>query len=192
MIDVTPNIPEVVAEVRDLFERYEQALVDKNVDVLDATFWNSPHTIRYALHENGYGFDEIHAHRVARPPGPGIKERRIRLEILTLGRDLATVNLEFKVRGRDLVGRQSQTWVRFPDLGWKVIAAHVSTMSETPPWVRIPHGAARPPPTALRSPNRRSRRRGRGRCAVFAALISRARSPATCLAPRSPASGRGW
>ena len=64
MIDVTPNVPEVVAEVRDLFERYEQALIDKNVEVLDATFWNSPHTIRYALHENGYGFDEIHA-----PPG---------------------------------------------------------------------------------------------------------------------------
>jgi len=35
---------------------------------------------------------------VARPPGPGTKEKRIRPEILTLGRDLATVNLEFKVR----------------------------------------------------------------------------------------------
>ena len=128
MTDLTPNIPEVVAEVRDLFERYEQALIDKNVDVLDATFWNSPHTIRYAFTENGYGFDEIHAHRVARPPGPGTKEKRIRLEILTLGRDLATVNLEFKVRGKELIGRQSQTWVRFPSLGWKVIAAHVSGM----------------------------------------------------------------
>ena len=132
MIDVTPNIPDVVAEVRELFERYEQALVDKDVAVLDATFWNSPYTIRYAFQENGYGFEEIHAHRVARPPGPGIKERRIRLEILTLGRDLATVNLEFTVRGRALIGRQSQTWVRFPSLGWKVIAAHVSTMNEAP------------------------------------------------------------
>ena len=134
MIDVTPNRPEVVAEVRELFERYEQALVDKDVDVLDATFWDSPHTIRYALHENGYDFAEIHAHRVARPPGPGIKEHRRRLEILTLGRDLATVNLEFKVRGRNLIGRQSQTWVRFPDVGWKVIAAHVSTMNDAPLW----------------------------------------------------------
>jgi hypothetical protein len=134
MMDVTPNVPEVVAEVRDLFERYEQALVDKNVAVLDATFWDSPHTIRYALNENGYGFGAIHAHRVARPPGSGLKDKRIRLEILTLGRDLATVNLEFKVRGRDLIGRQSQTWVRFPDLGWKVVSAHVSTMNETPLW----------------------------------------------------------
>ena len=129
MIDVTPNVPEVVAEVRALFERYEQALLDKDVETLDATFWDSPHTIRYALHEHGYGFAEIHAHRVARPPGPGIKEWRIRLEILTLGRDLATVNLEFKVRGRALIGRQSQTRVRFPDLSWKVVAAHVSTMA---------------------------------------------------------------
>lgn len=78
--------------------------------MLDATFWNSPHTIRYALQEHGYGFEAIHKHRVMRPPGPGIEEHRIRLEILTLGRDLATVNLEFKVRGHDLIGRQSQTW----------------------------------------------------------------------------------
>ena len=132
--DRTPNIPDVVAEISELFERYEQALIDKNVDVLDATFWDSPHTIRYALHENGYGFAAIHGHRVARPPGPGIKEERIRLEILTLGRDFATTNLEFKVRGRDSIGRQSQTWVRFPDLGWKVVSAHVSTMDGEPLW----------------------------------------------------------
>ena len=132
--ELTPNIPEVVEEVRQLFERYEQALIDKNVDVLDATFWRSQHTIRYALHENGYGFDEIHGHRVARPPGPGIKERRIRLEILTLGHDIATVNLEFKVRGQELIGRQSQTWVRFAEAGWKVVAAHVSTVSEQALW----------------------------------------------------------
>ena len=134
MSDLTPNLPDVVAEVRALFERYEQALIDKTVEVLDTTFWDSPHTIRYALHENGYGFDAIHAHRVARPPGPGIKELRRRLEVLTLGRDVATVNLEFKVRGQAQVGRQSQTWVRFPGLGWKMVAAHVSTMNEAPRW----------------------------------------------------------
>lgn len=99
MSDMTPNRPEVVAEVRDLFERYEQALIDKNVDVLDGTFWDSPHTIRYSLHENGYGFADIHAHRVRRPPGPGIKERRIRLEILTLGRDIATTNWSSRSAG---------------------------------------------------------------------------------------------
>ena len=128
MDDFTPNIPEVVAELRDLFERYEQALIDKDVDVLDATFWQSPHTIRYAMNEQGYGFDAIHRHRGARPPGPGTKEKRLRLEILALGRDVATINLEFKVRGQERIGRQTQTWVRFPDLGWKVVSAHVSTI----------------------------------------------------------------
>jgi len=131
MSDLTPNLPDVVAEVRALFERYEQALIDKDVDVLDGSFWNSPYTIRYAMNEHGYGFDQIHAHRVRRPLGPGTKEVRRRLEILTLGRDIATVNLEFKVRGQAQVGRQSQTWVRFPDVGWKVVSAHVSVVPET-------------------------------------------------------------
>ena len=130
--DLTPNLPVVVAEVSALFERYEQALIDKNVDVLDATFWNSPYTIRLANNEHGYGFDRIHAHRMARPPGPGTKEKRYRVDILTLGRDIATVNLVYKVRGRDMTGRQSQTWVRFPDVGWKVVSAHVSMISEQP------------------------------------------------------------
>ncbi|MDP1964898.1 MAG: DUF3225 domain-containing protein [Reyranella sp.] len=132
MTDVTPNIPEVVEEVRQLFERYEQALIDKNVEVLDATFWNSPYAIRLANHEHGYGFDRIHAHRVARVPGPGTKEKRLRLDIVTVGRDIATVALVYKVRGKEMTGRQTQTWVRFPDAGWKVIAAHVSMIGETP------------------------------------------------------------
>ena len=132
MTDLKPNIPEVVAEVSAHFERYEQALIDKNVEVLDATFWNSPHTIRLANAEHGYGFDRIHAFRVARPPGPGTKERRLRLDIVTLGRDLATVSLVYKVRGQDKTGRQTQTWVRFPDVGWKVIHAHVSMIAEEP------------------------------------------------------------
>ncbi len=130
--DLTPNLPEIVAEVSALFERYEQALIDKNVDVLDATFWNSPHTIRLANNEHGYGFDRIHAHRMARPPGPGTKEKRYRVDILTLGRDIATVNLVYKVRGKEMTGRQSQTWVRFPDVGWKVVSAHVSMIGEEP------------------------------------------------------------
>lgn len=128
------NIPDVVEEIRVLFERYEQALIDKNVDVLDATFWNSPLTIRAAVHENGYGFDEIHAHRVRRPPGPGTKVGRRRLVITSFGRDLATVHLEYDMRGRDQPGRQSQTWVRFPDVGWKVVLAQVSVTEVGSPY----------------------------------------------------------
>lgn len=134
MSDFEPNIPKVVAEVREKFESYEMALIEKDVDVLDNTFWNSPYTVRLAMSEHGYGFDAIHEHRVARPPGPGIKEKRIRLEILTIGHTVATVNLEFKVLGQELIGRQSQSWVKFPDVGWKVISAHVSTTDGTKLW----------------------------------------------------------
>ena len=128
-MDTTPNRPEIVAELAALFERYEQALIDRDIAVLDVSFWDSPHTIRYALKDNGYGFDAIHASRVAAAPG-GSKGERIRLEILTIGTDLAIINLEYQPRGRDGIGRQSQTWVRFPELGWKIVSAHVSLMPD--------------------------------------------------------------
>ena len=56
--DLEVNRPEVVDEITLLFEAYEAALVDKNIEVLDNTFWDSEHTIRYSMHENGYGFDD--------------------------------------------------------------------------------------------------------------------------------------
>ena len=46
----------------------------------------------------------------------------------------ALVNLEFKMRGSDDIGRQSQTWVKFPGAGWKVVGAHVSLMNRQPVW----------------------------------------------------------
>jgi len=107
MKDLAPNIPEVVAEVRELFERYERALIDKNVEVLDATFWNSPYTIRWTPVEHGYGFDEIHAQRVRRPPGPGTKEKRHRLDIVTIGRD---GYVEIQDRAKDLV-KSGGEWI---------------------------------------------------------------------------------
>ena len=128
------NKQEVVNEIHHLFETYGTALINKDVEVLDNTFWDSEYTIRYAMHENGYGFDEIHQHRVSRKKGPGIKEERRRLEILTLGDRFATVKLEFKIRGREDIGRQTQTWVKFPTTGWKVVTAHVSTMEKNPRW----------------------------------------------------------
>ena len=49
-----------------------------------------------------------------------------RTVITTYGRDFAVASTLFRretVPGK--VGRQMQTWVRFPD-GWQVVAAHVS------------------------------------------------------------------
>jgi hypothetical protein len=128
------NNPEVVKEVTELFERYEKAIADKNIEVLDATFWNSPHTVRYAMHEHGYGFNQIHDQRVARRKGSTITDKVTRQQITTIGRDVAVTILEFSLIGRPEIARQSQMWVRFPDVGWKVIHAHVSTSSQEKYW----------------------------------------------------------
>ena len=57
------NIPEVVAEVTAAFQRYEKALNGNDVTVLDELFWNSPHTLRYGVGEQLYGYDQIAAFR---------------------------------------------------------------------------------------------------------------------------------
>lgn len=121
------NLPDVVAEVTAAFARYETALVNNQVEVLDELFWNSPHTLRYGAGENLYGYDAIRAFRAGRSP-QGLARRVLRTAITTYGRDFATTNIEFQRDGSDRIGRQSQTWMRTPD-GWRVVSAHVSLMA---------------------------------------------------------------
>ncbi|WP_426959472.1 oxalurate catabolism protein HpxZ [Muricoccus radiodurans] len=121
------NIPEVLAEVQAAFARYETALVTNDVPVLEELFRDAPQTIRYGVAENLYGMDEIRAFRRARP-SVGLMRTLHRTEITTYGRDVATANTMFtrdSVPGK--LGRQSQTWLRFPE-GWRVVSAHVSLM----------------------------------------------------------------
>ena len=118
------NIPEVVAEVRTAFERYERALTANDVEVLDATFWNDPRVIRYSITDNAYGFEAIHASRLARPK-TDMTRTISNTVITTFGRDLATANTEFQRAESGRRGRQSQTWARMPE-GWRVVSAHVS------------------------------------------------------------------
>ena len=121
--------PEVVAEVKAAFERYEKALVSNNVTVLDAIFRNDPRTIRYGVAENLYGYQEIEAFRAARSP-VGLARTRSRTVITTYGRDFAVASTLFhRATSPGKVGRQMQTWVRFPD-GWFVVAAHVGVIDE--------------------------------------------------------------
>jgi len=120
------NIPEILAEVAAAFARYEDALVNNRVEVLDELFWNSPHTLRYGAGENLYGYDEIQAFRAGRP-SQGLARDVLRTVITTYGRDFATANIEFQRAGSSRPGRQSQTWVRTAQ-GWRVVAAHVSLM----------------------------------------------------------------
>jgi len=121
------NLPDVVAEVSAAFQRYEVALNENDVKVLDELFWASPLTIRYGITENLYGQDEIAAFRSARSPA-GLKRSISRTVITTYGRDLATANTLFEresMAGK--IGRQSQTWMRTA-AGWRVVSAHVSVI----------------------------------------------------------------
>ena len=50
----------------------------------------------------------------------------------SIGRDVAVASTLFhRASMPGKVGRQMQTWVRFPE-GWHVVAAHVSVINEPP------------------------------------------------------------
>jgi hypothetical protein len=118
------NLPDIHAEVSGVFARYEDALVHNRVDVLDALFWHSPHTVRYGVAENLVGIEAIRAFRASRPAA-GLSRQLQHTVITTFGRDHATAMTEFRREGGNKLGRQSQTWARLPQ-GWCVVAAHVS------------------------------------------------------------------
>jgi hypothetical protein len=127
-VDALPiNDPAVHAEVQAVFDRYEDALVNNRVEVLDELFWRSRHTVRYGAGENLYGHDAIAAFRAARSSA-GLARQLARTVITTYGRDFATAMTEFRRDGNPSIGRQSQTWLRTPE-GWRVVAAHVSLIA---------------------------------------------------------------
>jgi hypothetical protein len=126
------DLPDVVAEVRAAFERYERALVANDIGVLDELFWHDPRVQRFGIAENLYGIDAIRAFRQGRPAA-GLARTLERTEIHTFGRDCAVANTEFYRGDRHRCGRQSQTWVRLA-LGWRIVSAHVSL-------IEVPQGA---------------------------------------------------
>lgn len=120
------NEPGPNAEVTAAFAAYEQALMNDDVEALGRFFWNDPLTIRYGLGVNSYGHDEISSARLARAAEPRSLERTV---ITTYGNDAATADTEFTRTASGRRGRQSQTWMRFPD-GWAIVSAHVSWFDE--------------------------------------------------------------
>jgi hypothetical protein len=123
------DLPDVLAEVTEQFARYEKALVNNDITVLGELFRTDARTLRYGVGENLYGHDAISAFRAARSP-IGLGRRTDKTVITTYGRDTAVASTLFyrdSLPGR--VGRQMQTWVRFPE-GWKIVAAHVSIIDE--------------------------------------------------------------
>ncbi|SDA19777.1 Protein of unknown function [Methylobacterium sp. UNC378MF] len=117
--------PAVKAEVVAAFWAYETALTTNDVPTLEALFRDDPLTIRYGIGENLYGMDAIRAFRRARSP-VGLERTLAQTQVTTYGRDFATAMTLFTRAGAPgKIGRQSQTWARFPE-GWRVVAAHVS------------------------------------------------------------------
>jgi hypothetical protein len=125
---MTINDPEVIAELAALYPRYEQALVDNDVDTLVAMFWAGPQVMRFGATENLYGPEELEAFRKARPAA-NLARTVKRLDIVSFGRDFASITLEFERASATgpIRGRQSQVWVRMPE-GWRIVQAHVSVL----------------------------------------------------------------
>jgi hypothetical protein len=123
------DIPEAKAELEEAFRRYEAALTANDVAVLDELFKVAPYTVRYGATEVLHGYAEIAAFRASRP-GHGLARTLIKTVITTFGRDFGTASTTFRRDGGTQLGRQMQTWVRFPGEGWRVVAAHVSLMDE--------------------------------------------------------------
>jgi hypothetical protein len=102
------DLPDVVAEVRAAFERYEKALVTNDVATLDKIFRNDPRTIRYGQAENSYGYREIEAFRAARPSA-GLARTLSKTVITTFGREVGASSSDTSASSTSLPRR---TWRR--------------------------------------------------------------------------------
>jgi hypothetical protein len=122
------NDPATLAELRELYPRYEEALVANDVETLMGMFWASPYVARFGPTETLYGISEIEAFRKGRSPA-NLARTVKRLEIVAFGKDFASITVAFErdVEGKLTRGRQSQTWARLPE-GWRIVFAHVSIL----------------------------------------------------------------
>jgi len=118
--------PVVLNDVTAAFYRYEKALTHNDIAVLDELFWDDGRTVRYGATENLYGIAEIRDFRNTRP-AKGLDRLLRHTTITTYGEDMAVASTEFTRENSERVGRQMQTWVKFP-CGWRIVAAHVSLM----------------------------------------------------------------
>jgi hypothetical protein len=114
--------PEVIAEVTAAFEAYERALVANDVEAILGFF--AGRAVRFGIADQQVGLEEQARWRLAQgglPPGRFLKDTTIH----AYGVSTAIVTTAFGYPGSDVLGRQSQTWVRLPE-GWRIVHAHVS------------------------------------------------------------------
>lgn len=120
---MTIDDPALLAEVTRAFYDYERALMADDIPAMDELFHDAPTTNRHGVAEVLYGIEDIRAFRKGRGGSP---QRRLgRVAITVYGDGFATADAEFFRENSDRRGRQTQSWVKFPD-GWKVVSAHVS------------------------------------------------------------------
>lgn len=126
-IDLKTNETEALRSLTAASREYEKALMANDAESLIGLFWDSPHTVRYDPTSHLYGSEDIAEFRRNRP-SKNLARQVVKEAIFTLGEDVGVVNIEFErtVEGKVKRGRQSQFWIRFPDVGWKVVSAHVS------------------------------------------------------------------
>lgn len=123
------NRPEIVAEVREAFDRYNTAIDNQDVAVLNELFWKSDGTVRFGYSENLFGHNAIVQFRGTKWLAAA-KRRVASVVITTVGNDCAATSVLFE-RGEAFT-RQTQTWARFPE-GWRIVAAHVSALKKSAP-----------------------------------------------------------
>jgi len=139
------NDPDACTTVAALHDAYEQALVANDVAALKAFFWDAPEAVRFGIREQSYGATAIATYRQAAVPtqtGRRLLQRRL----VSFGPDVVSVMSEVSADGRadSVLVRQSQLWIRFPDLGWKIASAHVSqSAGPADPWAAYATQAAR-------------------------------------------------
>ena len=125
MNDADVDRPAVVAELERLFWDYERALMAHDLAALDGWFWPDARLTRYGIADRQFGFEALQRFRAA-GPAPDFMRRIEHLRIASFGADHGVVQCEFVRSDTPLRGFQSQTWVRFEGLGWRIVAAHVS------------------------------------------------------------------
>ncbi len=132
--------PAVLAEVREVFDRYEAALMANDTAVLDHIFWEDARTVRFGITEILYGHAAIRAFRASVGKYAQRVQRQVR--ITAFGHDLACTHLEYERVGTGLIGRETKVMARLPGLGWRVVSAHVSLLGQGDPG-RVMAGPAR-------------------------------------------------
>ena len=124
------DLPAVVDEITALFDRYESALMANDLATLDAFFWPDERLTRYGIADRQWGITELRAFRAA-TPAPTFTRRLEHLRVSAFGPDCAVAQVEFVRSDTPLRGFQTQTWVRFEGLGWRIVSAHVSMIPFT-------------------------------------------------------------